>query len=47
LTQSARQALDDATNRHNEILKLERSISELNDLFVDIYELVALQVIFH
>jgi syntaxin 1B/2/3 len=43
LTADARAALEDATNRHNEILKLERSISELNDLFVDVYELVALQ----
>lgn len=44
LTENARAALEDATNRHNEILRLERSISELNDLFVDVYELVALQV---
>lgn len=44
LTTSGRAALEDATNRHNEILKLERSIVELNELFVEIYELVALQV---
>jgi t-SNARE complex subunit (syntaxin) len=44
LTASAQAALEDATMRHNEILQLERSISELNELFVEIYELVALQV---
>lgn len=46
LTANAREALLDATNRHNEILKLERSITELNDLFYDINELVTYQVFY-
>lgn len=43
LSPSAQQALEDATNRHNEILRLERSIRELNELFVEVFELVAMQ----
>lgn len=37
-------ALDDATSRHNELMKLEQSITELNDIFKDMYELVHFQV---
>jgi len=37
---AAKMALEDATNRHDEILQLEQSISELNDLFRDMFELV-------
>uniref|UniRef100_A0A915EPW4 t-SNARE coiled-coil homology domain-containing protein n=1 Tax=Ditylenchus dipsaci TaxID=166011 RepID=A0A915EPW4_9BILA len=33
-------ALEDATSRHNEILQLEQSIGELNEIFRDMYELV-------
>lgn len=43
-TASARAALADATTRHNEILNLEQSIGELNDLFGELHALVALQV---
>lgn len=44
LSMAAQMALDDATSRHNEILKLEQSIYELNDIFKDMYELVHSQV---
>jgi len=37
---AAQMALEDATSRHNELLKLEQSISELNEVFRDMYELV-------
>ncbi|CAD5234171.1 unnamed protein product [Bursaphelenchus xylophilus] len=43
LTLSAQNVLEDATSRHNEILRLERSIRELNDIFVEVYELVSMQ----
>jgi t-SNARE complex subunit (syntaxin) len=46
MTANARAALADATNRHNEILKLEQSIAELNELFGELHSLVALQVTF-
>ena len=39
-----RMALEDATNRHNEILQIEQSISELQEIFEDIFELVHKQV---
>ena len=40
-----RMAIEDATNRHNEILQIEQSISELQEIFEDIFELVHQQVI--
>ncbi|KAI1707940.1 syntaxin domain-containing protein [Ditylenchus destructor] len=40
LSFAAQMALEDATSRHNEILKLEQSIGELNEVFRDMYELV-------
>jgi t-SNARE complex subunit (syntaxin) len=42
-TVAAQMALDDASNRHSELLKLERSIAELTECFKDIYELVHCQ----
>lgn len=41
---AAKMALDDATSRHNELMKLEQSIIELNEIFKDMYELVHSQV---
>jgi len=35
-----RMALEDATNRHNEILQIEQSINELQEIFEEIFELV-------
>jgi syntaxin 1B/2/3 len=35
-----RMAIEDATNRHNEILQIEQSINELQEIFQDIFELV-------
>lgn len=43
---AAQMALDDATSRHNELMKLEQSITELSDIFKDMYELVHSQVTF-
>ncbi|CAD5229634.1 unnamed protein product [Bursaphelenchus okinawaensis] len=43
LSASAQTVLEDATNRHNEILRVERSIKELNDIFLEVYELVHMQ----
>ncbi|KAK0407549.1 hypothetical protein QR680_019257 [Steinernema hermaphroditum] len=40
LSVAGRIALEDATARHQEILELERNIAQLNELFVDVYELV-------
>ena len=39
-----RMALEDATNRHNEILQIEQSINELQEIFEEIFELVHQQV---
>ncbi|XP_075251281.1 syntaxin-1A-like isoform X4 [Convolutriloba macropyga] len=41
--QQARQALDDVQQRHQEILKLENSIKELHDMFMDMAMLVESQ----
>ncbi|TKR83253.1 hypothetical protein L596_016875 [Steinernema carpocapsae] len=43
LSVAGRIALEDATARHQEILELERNIAQLNELFVDIYEMVHAQ----
>ena len=40
LSMAAQMALDDATSRHNELMKLEQSITELHDIFKDMYDLV-------
>uniref|UniRef100_A0AC35UBF2 t-SNARE coiled-coil homology domain-containing protein n=1 Tax=Rhabditophanes sp. KR3021 TaxID=114890 RepID=A0AC35UBF2_9BILA len=40
---AGRMALDDATSRHNELLKLEHSIKELQDIFADVTDLVESQ----
>ena len=42
--QQAKQALDDVQQRHQEILKLENSIKELHDMFMDMAMLVESQV---
>ena len=39
-TVAAQMALDDATSRHQELLRLEQSIAELGDCFRDMFELV-------
>ncbi|XP_063722054.1 syntaxin-like isoform X2 [Symsagittifera roscoffensis] len=41
--QQAKQALDDVQQRHQEILKLENSIKELHDMFMDMAMLVESQ----
>lgn len=43
-TQEARQALLDAKCRHKELQNLEKSIIELNELFIDVASLVQTQV---
>ena len=43
-TQQARQTLADIEARHNDILKLEASIRELHDMFMDMAMLVESQV---
>lgn len=43
-TQNAKQSLADIQARHNDILKLESSIRELHDMFMDMSLLVAAQV---
>jgi t-SNARE complex subunit (syntaxin) len=43
-TQEARQALADIEARHHEIITLEKNISELRDLFIEMAGLVAAQV---
>lgn len=40
----ARQALADVEARHHDILKLEKSIIELNEMFIDISEMIENQV---
>ncbi len=42
-TLEARQALEDVTARHQEIIKLERSIRDLRDMFVEMSLLVERQ----
>ncbi|CAB3383725.1 Hypothetical predicted protein [Cloeon dipterum] len=42
-TQEARQALADVEARHKEIIKLEKNITELRDLFIEMAMLVATQ----
>lgn len=43
-TQQARQTLADIEARHNDIIKLENSIRELHDMFMDMAMLVESQV---
>jgi t-SNARE complex subunit, syntaxin len=43
-TLEARKALEDVQIRHQELLKLEKSIQELRDLFVEMALLVEQQV---
>lgn len=44
LSANVQDVVNDATNRHNEILRLEDSIRELNELYVEMYQLVNMQV---
>lgn len=43
-TQQAKQTLADIEARHNDIMKLESSIRELHDMFMDMAMLVESQV---
>lgn len=43
-TAQAKQSLKDIEARHNDILKLEKSITELRDMFLDMAMLVEQQV---
>lgn len=43
-TQQAKQTLADIEARHNDIIKLESSIRELHDMFMDMAMLVESQV---
>lgn len=43
-TQQTKQALNDIEARHNDIIKLENSIRELHDMFLDMAALVEHQV---
>ena len=43
-SQMTKQALNEIETRHNEIIKLETSIRELHDMFVDMAMLVESQV---
>lgn len=43
-TQQTKQALNDIEARHNDIIKLENSIRELHDMFMDMAMLVEQQV---
>ena len=43
-TQQAKQSLKDIEARHNDIIKLENSIKELHDMFMDMAMLVESQV---
>jgi t-SNARE complex subunit (syntaxin) len=43
-TKIAKQTLADIEARHNDILKLEQSIKELHDMFMDMAMLVEAQV---
>lgn len=45
-TQQAKQTLADIEARHNDIIKLESSIRELHDMFMDMAMLVESQVRF-
>lgn len=45
-TQTARQTLADIEDRHADIMKLEKSIRELHDMFLDMAVLVESQVEF-
>lgn len=45
-TQQAKQTLADIEARHADIMKLEKSIQELHDMFMDMAMLVEQQVIF-
>jgi t-SNARE complex subunit (syntaxin) len=45
-TQQAKQTLADIEARHNDIMKLETSIRELHDMFMDMAMLVESQVRF-
>lgn len=44
-SQMTKQALNEIETRHNEIIKLETSIRELHDMFVDMAMLVESQVL--
>lgn len=44
-TQQAKQSLKDIEARHNDIIKLENSIKELHDMFMDMAMLVESQVL--
>ena len=46
-TQQAKQSLKDIEARHNDIMKLEKSIKELHDMFMDMAMLVESQVRMH
>ncbi len=46
-TKIAKQTLADIEARHNDILKLEQSIKELHDMFMDMAMLVESQVKIH
>lgn len=46
-TQQAKQTLADIEARHADIVKLERSIQELHDMFMDMAMLVEQQVSSH
>lgn len=46
-TQQAKQTLADIEARHADIIKLENSIRELHDMFMDMAMLVESQVRFH
>ena len=43
-TQQTKQALNDIHARHNDIIKLEKSIRDLHDMFLDMATLVEQQV---
>ena len=45
-SQQSRQALNDIEARHNDIMKLETSIRELHDMFMDMAMMVEQQVSF-
>jgi syntaxin 1A len=44
-TAQAKQSLADIEARHGDIIKLEKSIKELHDMFIDMAALVQTQVI--
>ena len=44
LSVTGKAAIDDAKQRHGEIMKLEESILELHDCYIDMQNLVAMQV---